>query len=149
MMKRWKAMMGLCSMLALACAPVLAAEGGGEAAKFHKPEEDTSLRFVPVEPNIVTNFQRKDGKKLGVIQVQIQLTTPTNAGVDELYEYLPLLRDKLIVSLSAMSEEQVKNLAERDKVRQNVTAELRKLLKEQGKDEKALQGILFTGFMYQ
>lgn len=141
--------MGLCLGLLTTGPVALASEGGSDAAKFHKPEEDTSLRFVPVEPNIVTNFQRKDGKKLGVIQVQVQLATPTNAGVDAIYEYLPLLRDKLIVLLSSMSEEQVKSLPEREKARQGAVAELRKLLKEQGKDEKALQGILFTGFMYQ
>lgn len=138
------------ALLALLAGPALASGGGGEGgAKFHKPEEDTSLRFVLVEPNIVTNFQRKEGKKLGVIQAQIQLSSKTNAGVDAIFASLPLLRDKLIILLSSMTEEQVKNLPERDKVRQAAVAEMRKLLKEQGAAEDALEGLLFTGFMFQ
>lgn len=136
-------------LFALLSLPAHASGGGSDAAKFHKPEEDTSLRFIPLNPNIITNFQRKDGKKLGVVQAQIQLTTKTNAGVDLIYNHLPLLRDRLIILLSSQTEEQVKDLKAREVLKASALAELRKLLMENGGDEETLTGVLFTGFMYQ
>ncbi|MBI2380588.1 MAG: flagellar basal body-associated FliL family protein [Gammaproteobacteria bacterium] len=140
----------LCLALSLASGAALASGGGGnEAAKFHKSEEDVSLRFVPMEPNLIANFQRKDGKKLGVLQAQIQLTSKTNAGVDAIFANMPLLRDKMLSLLSAMTEEQVADLKAREALRKSAAAELRKLIVEVGGPEDALEGILFTGFMFQ
>lgn len=142
-------LLALALVLPLYAGPAFGSGGGSEAAKFHKPEEDQSLRFVPMEPSLIANFQRKDGKKLGVLQAQVQITTKTNAGVDLIYANMPLLRDKLLSLLSAMTEEQVRDLKARDAVRKSAVAEMRKLLKEVGGDEKSVEGILFTGFMFQ
>lgn len=144
-MMRWILGLALSALLS----PLALAAEGADASKFHKPEEDKSLRFVPMEPNIITNFSRKDSKKLGVLQAQVQLTTKTNEGVDVLVENLPLLRDRLIILLSSETEDQVKDPAAREALKQTALAELRKLLKDEGAKDDTLNGILFTGFMYQ
>jgi len=116
--------------------PVLAEEEGAP-----------KLAYFTLEPDLTTNFYTK-GKKLGYIQVRIDIMVANEAdlGVIELHQ--PLIRDAVIELLGKQSEDTITSLAGREDLRKTLVEQLNAtLLPETGKT--IIADLLFTKYLYQ
>ena len=105
------------------------------------------LAYFTLEPDLTTNFYTK-GKKLGYIQVRIDIMVASQAdlGIIELHQ--PLIRDAVIELLGKQTEETVTSLAGREDLRKTLVEQLNAtLLPETGKT--IIADLLFTKYLYQ
>lgn len=116
--------------------------GGGEDAD---PE---GTKYFELYPNLVTNYQKADGK-LGFLSVGIQLKVKGTAGVELVKQHLPLMQDAVVWLLRAQSETAVKDLAQRETLRQQTLTELQTRLETETKQKEIIQDVLFTKYVWQ
>lgn len=105
------------------------------------------LAYFTLEPDLTTNFFTK-GKKLGYIQVRIDIMVAdsTDLAVIELHQ--PLIRDAVIELLGKQGEDTIKSLAGREDLRKTLVDHLNQiLLPETGKT--IIADLLFTKYLYQ
>ncbi|MBE1276067.1 flagellar basal body-associated protein FliL [Enterovibrio baiacu] len=114
------------------------AEGEENAAKFS---------YFTLEPEITTNFIT-DGRKLGFINVRVDLMVDDPALIQELEYHQPLIRDTIIEVLSQESEVRVKSLSGREAIRKNCFEKVNAILLAET-NQKILADLLFTKYLYQ
>ncbi|MGX1926162.1 flagellar basal body-associated protein FliL [Vibrio sp. NH-7] len=105
------------------------------------------LAYFTLEPDLTTNFYTK-GKKLGYIQVRIDImvAAETDLAIIELHQ--PLIRDAVIELLGQQSEDTITSLAGREDLRKSLVEQLNSiLLPETGKT--VIADLLFTKYLYQ
>ncbi|WP_394252792.1 flagellar basal body-associated protein FliL [Vibrio profundi] len=105
------------------------------------------LAYFTLEPDLTTNFFTK-GKKLGYIQVRIDImvANSTDLAIIELHQ--PLIRDAVIELLGKQGEDTIKSLAGREDLRKTLVDHLNQiLLPETGKT--IIADLLFTKYLYQ
>ncbi|MCU8421443.1 flagellar basal body-associated protein FliL [Vibrio vulnificus] len=116
---------------------------------LHAEEEQTDpqLAYFTLEPDLTTNFYTK-GKKLGYIQVRIDIMVMSNADLALVEHHQPLIRDAVVELLGQQSEDTVKSLAGREDLRKHLVEKLNEiLLPETGKT--VIADLLFTKYLYQ
>ncbi|HAS6395600.1 TPA: flagellar basal body-associated protein FliL [Vibrio vulnificus] len=116
---------------------------------LHAEEEQTGpqLAYFTLEPDLTTNFYTK-GKKLGYIQVRIDIMVMSNADLALVEHHQPLIRDAVVELLGQQSEDTVKSLAGREDLRKHLVEKLNEiLLPETGKT--VIADLLFTKYLYQ
>lgn len=100
-----------------------------------------------MEPDLTTNFYTK-GKKLGYVQVRIDVMVMSSEDLALVERHQPLIRDAVVEMLGQQTEETVKSLAGREDLRKNLVAYLNEiLLPETGKT--VIADLLFTKYLYQ
>ncbi|MDP2573061.1 flagellar basal body-associated protein FliL [Vibrio penaeicida] len=112
-------------------------------------EEKTGPQFAyyTLQPDLTTNFHTS-GKKLGYLQVRIDIMVADATFVPLLEQHTPLIRDAVIDLLGKQSEDKVKSLSGREDLRKELMAHLNEiLLPETGKTVVA--DLLFTKYLYQ
>ncbi len=112
-------------------------------------EEDTGPQFAyyTLQPDLTTNFHTS-GKKLGYLQVRIDIMVSDATLVPLLEQHAPLIRDAVIALLGEQGENRVKSLSGREELRKELMALLNEiLLPETGKT--VISDLLFTKYLYQ
>ncbi|ELV8624570.1 flagellar basal body-associated protein FliL [Vibrio cidicii] len=105
------------------------------------------LAYFTLEPDLTTNFYTK-GKKLGYVQVRIDVMVMSSEDLALVERHQPLIRDAVVEMLGQQTEETVKSLAGREDLRKNLVAYLNEiLLPETGKT--VIADLLFTKYLYQ
>ncbi|EJL6399867.1 flagellar basal body-associated protein FliL [Vibrio navarrensis] len=105
------------------------------------------LAYFTLEPDLTTNFYTK-GKKLGYVQVRIDVMVMSSEDLALVERHQPLIRDAVVEMLGQQTEETVKSLAGREDLRKNLVAHLNEiLLPETGKT--VIADLLFTKYLYQ
>lgn len=120
-----------------------AANSGGAA-----DADPEGTKYFELYPNLVTNYQKADGK-LGFLSVGIQLKIKGSAGVELVKQHLPLMQDAVVWLLRAQSETAVKDLAQRESLRQQTLTELQNRLEAETKKKEIIQDVLFTKYVWQ
>ncbi|NVD08156.1 flagellar basal body-associated protein FliL [Vibrio sp. JPW-9-11-11] len=116
--------------------PVLAEEEGAP-----------TLAYFTLEPDLTTNFYTK-GKKLGYIQVRIDIMVASQADLSVIERHQPLIRDAVVELLGKQTEETITSLAGREDLRKTLVEQLNAtLLPETGKT--IIADLLFTKYLYQ
>ncbi len=112
-------------------------------------EEDTGPQFAyfTLEPDVTTNFFT-NGKKLGYIQVRIDVMVSSSADLPLIERHQPLIRDAVVELLGKQSEDTIKSLAGREDLRKTLVEQLNNtLLPETGRT--IIADLLFTKYLYQ
>ncbi len=111
-------------------------------------EEDApKLAYFTLEPDLTTNFYTK-GKKLGYIQVRIDIMVANSVDLPLVERHQPLIRDAVVELLGKQTEDTIKSLAGREDLRKTLVEQLNNiLLPETGRP--LIADLLFTKYIYQ
>ncbi|USD65396.1 flagellar basal body-associated protein FliL [Vibrio sp. SCSIO 43136] len=115
----------------------------------HAEEEKAGPQFsyYTLQPDLTTNFHTT-GKKLGYLQVRIDIMVNDPTYVPMLEQHNPLIRDAIVETLGQQSEDMVRSLSGREDLRKLLIDELNELLlAETGKT--VISDLLFTKYLYQ
>ncbi|GEM76869.1 flagellar basal body-associated protein FliL [Vibrio sagamiensis] len=111
-----------------------------------KPVE-SQLAYFTLEPDLTTNFHTS-GKKLGYVQVRIDIMVIRQQDLTIVEHHQPLVRDTVIELLGTQSEDTIKSLSGREDLRKTLVHKLNEvLLSETGKT--VIADLLFTKYLYQ
>ncbi|WP_070962932.1 flagellar basal body-associated protein FliL [Vibrio sonorensis] len=114
---------------------------------FAEEETGPQLAYFTLEPDLTTNFYTK-GKKLGYIQVRIDIMVASDKDLSIIELHQPLIRDAVIELLGKQSEDTITSLAGREDLRKVLVEQLNStLLPETGKT--VIADLLFTKYLYQ
>ncbi|MEZ8064724.1 MULTISPECIES: flagellar basal body-associated protein FliL [Vibrio] len=117
------------------------------ASSFAEEESISKLAYFTLEPDLTTNFYTK-GKKLGYIQVRLDIMVADSHDLATIEHHQPLIRDAVIELLGKQNEETIKSLSGREDLRKTLVEHLNKiLLPETGKT--LIADLLFTKYLYQ
>lgn len=106
-----------------------------------------TFAYYTLAPDLTTNVYTK-GKRLGYLQVRIDLMVADSSYVVELEKHEPLIRDTIVEYIGQQTEDQVKTLAGREELRKQLIDNLNSLLvAETGKT--LIADLLFTKYLYQ
>lgn len=142
---RWT-LSSCCVMLllaALACFPPTADASGGNS----DPDPE-GTKYFELFPNFVTNYQ-KDNGKVGYLSIGIQLKIKGAAGVELIKQHLPLLQDAVVWLMRGQTDASVRDLAQRENLRQQTLAELQTRLETETKQKAIIEDVLFTRYVWQ
>ena len=89
-----------------------------------------------------------DGRKLAFLQLKADVLVGDDDSKSVVESHLPAIRHQLIVMLSEQSATDMKTPAKREQVRQQVTTQVRDMLKEMG-DNPDVKEVLFSTFLVQ
>lgn len=112
-----------------------------------KEEEKEPLMYYRIDPNILT-FYQNTGRKLGYIVVQVQVAVRGQDDYDLVELHLPLMQDTLIDFFNRQDKAVVKDLKKREELRQQATARVNEVLKEETAKEP-VEDLLFTQYIFQ
>lgn len=129
------------AMVWLVATPAGASSGGSDA----DPE---GIKYFELYPNFVTNYQRDNGK-IGYLSVGIQLKIKGAAGVELVKHHLPLLQDAVVWLLRGQTETSVKDLNQREALRQQALTELQQRLEAETHQTAIIEDLLFTKYVWQ
>ncbi|MFW8628839.1 flagellar basal body-associated protein FliL [Vibrio natriegens] len=105
------------------------------------------LAYFTLEPDLTTNFYTK-GKKLGYVQVRIDIMVMSQQDLTIIEHHQPLIRDAIIELLGNQTEDTIKSLSGREDLRKTLVTRLNEtLLPETGKT--VIADLLFTKYLYQ
>ncbi|MDR9827366.1 flagellar basal body-associated protein FliL [Vibrio sp.] len=114
---------------------------------FAEQEEKPQLAYFTLSPDLTTNFHTS-GKKLGYIQVRIDVMVANQSDLPIIEQHQPLIRDAIIEMLGKQSEDTIKSLAGREDLRKSLVARINDtLLPETGRT--VIADLLFTKYLYQ
>ncbi|MEF1312095.1 flagellar basal body-associated protein FliL [Vibrio mytili] len=110
-------------------------------------QTEPKLAYFTLEPDLTTNFYTK-GKKLGYVQVRIDIMVMSQQDLTIVEHHQPLIRDAVIEMLGKQTEETIKSLSGREELRKSLVKQLNDaLLPETGKT--IISDLLFTKYLYQ
>ena len=142
---RWT-LSSCCAMLllaAMACFLPPANAAGGS----NDPDPE-GTKYFELFPNFVTNYQ-KDNGKIGYLSVGIQLKVKGAAGVELIKQHLPLLQDAVVWLMRGQTDASVRDLTQRESLRQQTLTELQTRLETETKQKAIIEDVLFTRYVWQ
>lgn len=106
-----------------------------------------SLAYFTLEPELTTNFYT-EGKRLGYVQVRIDVMVADASDLVIIEHHQPLIRDAVVELLGRQNADVIKSLAGREEIRHTLVENLNNLLlAETGK--AVIADLLFTKYLYQ
>ncbi|MFV0449865.1 MAG: flagellar basal body-associated protein FliL [Vibrio sp.] len=134
-------------MLRQYLAPIILVFGLLISCLVSAEEEIPKLAYFTLEPDVTTNFYTK-GKKLGYIQVRIDVMVSNSTDLPLIEKHQPLIRDAVVELLGKQNEDVIKSLAGREDLRKTLVEQLNNtLLPETGRT--IIADLLFTKYLYQ
>lgn len=104
-----------------------------------------SYTYFGLEPDVVTNYI-SETKKIGFVNVGVEIMTATDGSLEVIEKHQPLIRDKIISILGQQSPQKLRSLKGREEIRKTIQNELNMLLKKESGKE-AIENLLFTKFL--
>nr|WP_026317834.1 flagellar basal body-associated protein FliL [Algicola sagamiensis] len=112
----------------------------------HADKEKKNYAYFGFEPDIITNYINNKPKP-GFIRVTAELMLEDLSYLPVVEHHSPLLRDAIVDILSKETEDKVKSLVGREKIRKKCVERVQKLMKEET-GTKMIKDILFTKYLY-
>lgn len=114
---------------------------------FAEDEAIPQMGYFTLAPDLTTNFVTA-GKRLGYIQIRVDILVADNRELPNLEHHNPQIRNALVEVLGQQPEQRIKSLAGREEIRKEcLTAINELLLAETGKTLAV--DLLFTKYIYQ
>ncbi|WP_122036517.1 flagellar basal body-associated protein FliL [Aliivibrio sp. EL58] len=114
---------------------------------FAEEEGSPQMGYFTLAPDLTTNFVTA-GKRLGYIQIRVDILVADNRELPSLEHHNPQIRNALVEVLGQQPEQRIKSLAGREEIRKEcLTAINELLLAETGKTLAV--DLLFTKYIYQ
>lgn len=107
----------------------------------------STVGYFGFEPDIITNYIGPSSKKMGYVRVTVDLMLNDTSDIAIVEHHTPLLRDALVEILSKESENIIKSLTGRERVRLKCAEKIKSLLKEETGQE-IIRDLLFTKYLY-
>ncbi|MEE4246494.1 MAG: flagellar basal body-associated FliL family protein [Kangiellaceae bacterium] len=136
-----KLMKGLLAVSILAISPL---SFGQEATEEVKKE----VHYFDLDPNVITNYQKKSSRRLGYITLDIQIQVSSVERLEMLDYHKALIDDALSKIINTFDEATIKDISARDKIRLAIKDQLTAALKEET-GEEIVDDVFFTKFVYQ
>jgi flagellar FliL protein len=139
-----------------------AAEHGEHAAKEdagdEEEEEDHGKKkkgehgeavvlYQELEPAFIVNFQNNPEAR--ALQVSISLATDDQAALDAVKKHTPMIRNNLLMLMSAEEPAILKTAEGKDALRVKIRDEINAILKKQARKRDAIEEVYFTAFIMQ
>ena len=105
-------------------------------------EEELEAIFYNVPPLVVSSNYNGS---LRYLQVKLSILTRSEATLEKLENYTPLIQDSLIMLLDSFSFHELEDAEGKEILRARAESEVRRLID----DEKSIESVLFTGFVIQ
>lgn len=102
--------------------------------------------YIPLEPPLVVNFDRNG--RVGFLQVNLQLMTRQPGLDQEVVNYLPVIRNNLLLMFGSKTYADIADRAGKEALRAEALAEVNRILSEGGVKGK-IEELYFTGFVMQ
>ncbi|MBL4614732.1 MAG: flagellar basal body-associated FliL family protein [Magnetovibrio sp.] len=108
--------------------------------------EEAQAIYTGLEPTFVVNFVYKD--TLRYLQTSIAIMARDDFIINQVEVHMPAIRDRLLMILSNKTYAQLSGPAQREKLRENILIEIRKIvgISESG---HSVETVYFTGFVMQ
>lgn len=105
--------------------------------------------FHQIQPDIVTTFPKPGkSKRLGYISIQVQLAVPEKY-LESIEKHEPLIQDALIIHFSSQTEDAIKSIEGREKLRTDALKLLQEALLVETGHENLPEDLLFTKYIWQ
>jgi flagellar FliL protein len=118
----------------------------GQQAAVEKAASDADAIYIPFEPAFTVNFGGASSSRF--MQVTIEAMTHDASVVEQVNKHMPVIRNSIVLLLSSQSVESVSTLEGKEKLRQEILANVQKILKERS-GKTGIEEIYFTSFVMQ
>ncbi len=122
--------------------PLAQAAEDGEAPKKKEPA------YVSLGKPMVLNLTGGKRRRLTFLQVAADVLVKDDEAREVVEQHIPAIRHQLILVLSEQKAEDLKTPATREKIRQQLTNQVRDMIEEMT-DNNDIDEILFTTFLVQ
>ncbi len=111
-----------------------------------QPRNTKQELYLALDPPFVVNFQGQNA--MHFLQVTIEVMAHEPAAIKDVKEYMPHIRNNLVMLLSNQSSADLSTLAGKEKVRTEALAEIQKIL-QQETGSPQVYAVYFTSFVMQ
>ncbi len=124
-------------------------KGGDKAAEEaeEKPAKPKEAAYFEMTPPFLVNYQWNG--RAHYLQVTVALMTRDKNVLDLVREHTPLIRNNLMLLLSAQDFEGLRSTEGKESIRQLMFDEIQKILKEQQEDTSGIEQLYYTNFVMQ
>lgn len=151
-------------IIIVAIAVLVSAIGGGVAAYFLFRGEDTAnpseqavpekkaekvTFYHPLDPSFIINFDSGNGKRARLLQVSMTLLLSDERAVELLKKHDPMIRNNILLVLSAQDPEGLLNADGKEQLRSAVLDEVKKVRDTMGAFTDGIDDLFFTSFVMQ
>ena len=114
---------------------------------FAEDEEKVNVQYVDLKPSFVANFGGP-APKLKFVKADISVRTNTLAAADLVEQHMPLIRNEIVLLLSAQAEADISTMEGQEKLRLEALEKVKKVMEEETGSPTA-EDLLFTNFVLQ
>jgi flagellar FliL protein len=118
-----------------------------EAAKAAAAAPPPPLIYVALDPPFIANFE--DGQAARFLQVDLRISSRSQATIDLIRGNDPLLRNDLLMLFSTQDAAALGTRAGKDRLRAEALATVRRVVKDLRGDPKTVESVLFASFVMQ
>lgn len=128
-------------------AAFLMMSGGEEetAAESSEPAQMPAIYF-DFKPPFVVNYKWKNRQRY--VQISLSMMTRDDSVIATLQKHMPLVRNNLVMILSAQDFEVLRTPEGKEALRQSILEELQKIMTDET-GEPGVEQVLFTNFVMQ
>ncbi len=120
--------------------------GGGNQQVVVVQEAPKPAIYHPLEPAFVVNYKERGRTRF--LQAQVEVMTRDPKVVEALTKHMPLIRNNLLLLLSAQTAEILHSAEGKEQIRQQAQEEVNRILKEETGTE-GVEAVYFTSFVMQ
>ena len=120
--------------------------GSKEKVAENAAPKPTPAIYYDFKPPFIVNYQVKGRQRF--VQVSISVLTRKPEVVDALKKHMPLLRNNLVMALSAQDFEALRTPEGKEALRQTMLDQIQKVLTQET-GEAGVEQVLFTNFVMQ
>lgn len=118
------------------------AEEGAEKAVEEAPKKAIYLPLKKMTVNLPKGPAR-------FLQIEMQLMSYNQAALDAVAEYMPVVRNDILLQLASQRYEEISTLQGKEQLRAQLLETVQGILKEQAGMEESIDSIYFTSFVMQ
>jgi flagellar FliL protein len=108
----------------------------------------SSIAYIAIEPDIVTNYSGDNSERLGFLRITIEMMIDDTSLINDLEHHMPLLRATAIEVIGAQSEQKVRSLTGREEIRRMILKRFRDIMANEVGNE-TVKDIIFTKYLRQ
>lgn len=117
--------------------------------KKHDSHADSEhpIIYEDLEPAFIVNFQPNPDAR--VLQITLSVATHDQSVIDAVKKHLPMIRNNLLLLMSAEEPGQLKTLEGKEALRARLLEEINAIVKKQARKKDGIEELFFTGFIMQ
>ena len=126
-------------------------EAGEKSKKEHTEAKKEAPKgpplFLAMDPPFVVNFQSDQAVRF--LQITVQVMTRDPKTLEELKVSDPIIRNDLLLLFGNQKQDVVSTQEGKEKLREHSLEAVRKVIKDNGGEEKSVEAVYFTSFVMQ